>query len=1206
VQKYQNNILNTSGDVMPGATITVTTLAGSSAALYSDNGVTALGSNVVTTNATGEFSFYAANGHYNLTVSGAGITTHTISDVILSDVTVAGAASKVPGTYADGIHDDSAAINAAIALGNVDFGGTENVYLVNSTITLLSNRTLTGHGATITGAVYLFVSQQNTVSAIAENITVSGLSIIATGTGNWNCTCIAFINCPTVRNILIENNILTSGSGYNQVIQGGVGSYQPGGNAYGATNTIGQDHHDITIRNNKITSTAAGIEWSNAITAANGGNANGFYNIKVHDNVISASAHVVNASNDSLGISLVGPSRGFSIKGNRVFNYLNIGIEVFTGDTGSVFTGHVIDGNFVENTGSGTSWSNNYSISKAFAGQNTEVDRMNGITFVNNISRNATMMDIFSGLTNCTFSNNTFYYDSSANGITAPSPVQFYNVDHTLISGNRFTYINAALGSEFSTEFNNVRDCKIVDNIFDCSLNTCTSNVVKTGNTSQPPPYGDYFKNNTFSNNLMVANAVQIWGLNFNGASSAYNTGTGNVIETTNAGIIAVQQRNGWETQVNNDLQVWVNTGATWINKVSNSYVVTEINVDASGKHDLAPVQILTGAMYAPFTFKLPKTPKPYTVINNSGQICTVTTGSGAEVTILNAGSHSVYVDNSGNIYRSDVVIPESKVTGTYADGINDDTAVLQLAATLGSVNFGGAENTYLITGPIGVYSNHNLIGSGATIISSGAVLVSQGGFVGAIAENIIISGLNLVSTNVGIQSSIALSFSECPTIRNVLIENNTFTTSGYNRGIHGGVEGYQGGTNTIGQDHHDITIRNNHFNTTAAGINWINGIGVSNGATPNGMYNINIIDNTFVAKSKIVNAASDSNGIKLSGQGRNWAVKNNKISNFLNAGISIFSGATGNYFTNHIIDGNFVDNTGDAAYGHNYSFVDYSGAQVAEADKLTGIIFTNNISKNAMQGDYFYEISGCLFTNNTFYSDTNLNGTGAVSPLDMIWADNCTFHKNKIILINAISSVDFVPKFSYVRDCIFTDNIFDSSGNVAASSVVKVGNGSIDYFKANIFSNNKLLANAAQLYGIDFNSQNSSYNTGIGNIIETSNAGIIAVRETGGGGSQINNDLQIWVNTGSTWLNKDYTSRVITASLDISAKTDLTSVQILTGTMGAGFTLTIPKTPKQYTIKNSSGQTCTVTTGAGATVSITASSRQDIYVDTSGSVIGL
>lgn len=83
MQKYQNSIQNRAGDAIYNALITVTTLAGAPVTVYSDSIGTVLSQ--VRTDDKGMFEFYAANGRYNLTVSGDHIIAYTLSDVLIDD-----------------------------------------------------------------------------------------------------------------------------------------------------------------------------------------------------------------------------------------------------------------------------------------------------------------------------------------------------------------------------------------------------------------------------------------------------------------------------------------------------------------------------------------------------------------------------------------------------------------------------------------------------------------------------------------------------------------------------------------------------------------------------------------------------------------------------------------------------------------------------------------------------------------------------------------------------------------------------------------------------------------------------------------------------------------------------------------------------------------------------------------------------------------
>lgn len=85
MQKYFNNVTNRTGDVVPGAIVTVTLAAtGALATIYSDDGVTTR-ANPITADNSGYFSFYVADGRYTFTINGNGIQTLTIADVAIED-----------------------------------------------------------------------------------------------------------------------------------------------------------------------------------------------------------------------------------------------------------------------------------------------------------------------------------------------------------------------------------------------------------------------------------------------------------------------------------------------------------------------------------------------------------------------------------------------------------------------------------------------------------------------------------------------------------------------------------------------------------------------------------------------------------------------------------------------------------------------------------------------------------------------------------------------------------------------------------------------------------------------------------------------------------------------------------------------------------------------------------------------------------------
>lgn len=92
MQRHEDIVLNQIGTPIPGVTITVrvqnaTPGSGALATIYSDDGTTLISGSAVTTNTFGRFFFFAPDGKYDLTATGSGITTYTLADIEISDVT---------------------------------------------------------------------------------------------------------------------------------------------------------------------------------------------------------------------------------------------------------------------------------------------------------------------------------------------------------------------------------------------------------------------------------------------------------------------------------------------------------------------------------------------------------------------------------------------------------------------------------------------------------------------------------------------------------------------------------------------------------------------------------------------------------------------------------------------------------------------------------------------------------------------------------------------------------------------------------------------------------------------------------------------------------------------------------------------------------------------------------------------------------------
>lgn len=180
MEKYSNVVTNTRGVAVAGASVLVTQYpSGAPATIYLTDGGSPTTA-PITTGANGAFSFYAADGHYSLTISGVGITTYTLQDILLGDVSSLSSpsgASKVGwvqvanaarartvssrlaeyisiydfGTQADFDVDTSPALAAALAFSNLSLSTGRRavhfpagVYVFQSAITVPSGCAIIG------------------------------------------------------------------------------------------------------------------------------------------------------------------------------------------------------------------------------------------------------------------------------------------------------------------------------------------------------------------------------------------------------------------------------------------------------------------------------------------------------------------------------------------------------------------------------------------------------------------------------------------------------------------------------------------------------------------------------------------------------------------------------------------------------------------------------------------------------------------------------------------------------------------------------------------------------------------------------------------------------------------------------------------------------------------------------------------------------
>lgn len=184
MQKYQNNVQTLDGRAIVGASVTVTEYPGGApATVYNANGSGVITQPVIT-NGDGEFAFYAANGRYQLSITGGGISVaQNIQDIILFDPADGGAVDAasinfqqtgtgtVPitlqtqlgaelnaaqfGAKGDNSTDDTAAIIAAIAEHKASgrpLVFNAGVFKVSGQIAIDVSSLLTNTGINIRGA----------------------------------------------------------------------------------------------------------------------------------------------------------------------------------------------------------------------------------------------------------------------------------------------------------------------------------------------------------------------------------------------------------------------------------------------------------------------------------------------------------------------------------------------------------------------------------------------------------------------------------------------------------------------------------------------------------------------------------------------------------------------------------------------------------------------------------------------------------------------------------------------------------------------------------------------------------------------------------------------------------------------------------------------------------------------------------------------
>lgn len=132
MERYTNTILNKQGKPVAGAVVTVTTYpANEPAVIYAADGGQPVES--VTSDKNGLFAFYAADGHYNLSITGKGIQNSVLTDVVLNDpsndlsweaLSADNGAEKIGGTWNGGVKARLSQLGTSAGASLIGYGSS--------------------------------------------------------------------------------------------------------------------------------------------------------------------------------------------------------------------------------------------------------------------------------------------------------------------------------------------------------------------------------------------------------------------------------------------------------------------------------------------------------------------------------------------------------------------------------------------------------------------------------------------------------------------------------------------------------------------------------------------------------------------------------------------------------------------------------------------------------------------------------------------------------------------------------------------------------------------------------------------------------------------------------------------------------------------------------------------------------------------------
>lgn len=523
---------------------------------------------------------------------------------------------------------------------------------------------------------------------------------------------------------------------------------------------------------------------------------------------------------------------------------------------------------------------------------------------------------------------------------------------------------------------------------------------------------------------------------------------------------------------------------------------------------------------------------------------------------------------------------------GAIGNGVADDTAAIQAAINAGSVDFGDERFNYKVTAIITMPSNRRLIGNGAKITSTvQQILVpAQSYVVGGSITDVLIDGLYFTSTSTALLDRPLVSFNDTPTTKNITVQNCKFvTTTNYSGGLNIGIGGFL----TNGSNTQDIKILNNYFDVGGAGIATIN---FATTTDQNGLKNVLISGNTIKNCGQVdpTNAAQAGIGITISGKWSNINIADNYITNCVYAGIEVTTGAV------DVIGDTKITNNTATSCGRNIILNNTNGSLTLFVKNFT---ITGNLFKDTKIRDTLFGISNSTITDNIFIQNVVTAGN-TNHPIVLQAIDKSIISNNKFIT-NISNDYNCCTQFSDVTNSVIEGNIFES--DVGATGVV-LGyvDGGGPSFTNNIFSNNSIImTHGGATRGVFVCGTATTNNKGVNNVVKCPST-FLNLFDYRNQSTQLNNDVQIYVDTGTEIKFKAVKSYAAAATVDISKDIYVPDSIIFTGALGAGWTLTVPKQTRKYTLRNLSGQSVTIGTGTGTTLVVTNNSTANVFVDAS------